>query len=114
MKKLTSLDGIKKVIGDDTQSLKEFTEAFISQTSMQLNQLQDCLQKNDAAEIKNVVHKMKSSISYFGMNDQVVLAQQIEETITKEFEKTKPMVNELISICQIALDELRVTAKEMN
>ena len=114
MMKLTSLDGIKKVIGDDTNSLKQFTEAFILQTSTQITQLRDYLQKNDSAEIKNIIHKMKSSIYYFGMNDQVTLVKKIESHSIEEFEKTKPMLNELIDVCQKAIEELKQTVKEIN
>jgi len=106
MKKLTSLDEIKKISGGNNDLIKEFISKFIIQLSEQLIGLNSNLSQGNAKEIKNTAHKMKSTLFYFGMHHQRDLTEEIEKSITNDFEKMKPIVKELIGSCELAIVEL--------
>lgn len=113
MQKLTSLTEIERVVGDDKAALKTFLSAFISQTSSQIIQLEDCLAENNIPEIKNIIHKMKSTIGYFGMTEQKIIAEQIELSKDPDIEKIKPQVQQFTLGCSQAVSELKETLSEM-
>lgn len=107
MKKLTSLDEIKKISRGDNELVKEFVTKFISQLTNQLTDLNEFVISGNVQEIKSIAHKMKSSFFYFGMQHPRELAEEIEKNIQTDFEKIKPLIEELKHYCQIAVAELR-------
>ena len=113
MKKLTSLDEIKKISGGNTELVKEFITKFIAQLSDQLLILNRNITEGNATEIKFHVHKMKSTLYYFGMLNQRELAQEIEKIIFSDIEKAKPLIKELIDSCELGIGELKLELKTL-
>ena len=109
MKRITSITELEKVAGNDKALLKELLAKFICQTEAQI----DILKKNktsfEADEVKTVAHKMKSPFHYFGMQEQKLLAQKIEDSAQKDIELTKSMIDEIVTGCSKAIEELKET-----
>lgn len=109
MKKKTSITELEKVAGNDKALLKELISKFISQTEAQLELLKKNKTSFEANEVKIVAHKMKSPFHYFGMHEQKLLAQKIEDSAQNDFELTKLMIDEIVSSCSMAMEELKET-----
>lgn len=114
MKKVTSISELEKVAGNDKNLLKELLSKFISQTEFQIIQLKQNLSAFNADEVKSIVHKMKSPFYYFGMNEQRLIAQKIEETADRDVELTKGMITEFINDCSLAIEELKELLRKIN
>lgn len=110
---MTSLSEIERVVGNDEAALKTFLSAFINQTTEQLIQLDKFLKEKNLSEIKFIVHKMKSTVVYFGMNQQKKLAEEIEAGIGADFERLVQLLNKLIRECSEAILELKAILKQM-
>ena len=107
MKKLTSLDELKKISRGDNELVKDFIIKFISQLTIQSSDLNGFVTSGNVQEIKSIAHKMKSSFFYFGMHYQRELAAEIEKNIQIDFEKIKPLIVELKHFCELAIIELK-------
>ncbi len=106
MKKITSLDELRKVSRGDNELVKEFITKFIAQLTKQISDLNEFLVTGNVTEIKSIAHKMKSSMFYFGMHRQRELAIEIEQNIQTDFTKIKPFIQELTDSCRLAIIEL--------
>ncbi len=114
MKKLTSLDEIRKIPGADEEFIKDFISSFVKQLALQLISYKESVEQNNVLEIKHVAHKMKSSLFYFGMHDQKTMAQSIEEIVSTDFEKAKQLISEIIIDCNLAIEELNEILEKQN
>ena len=114
MKKITSINEINKISRGDNKLVKDFITKFIDQLTTQLTDLTVFIPEENATAVKSIAHKMKSSFFYFGMHDQKIMAQIIEESIINDFTKTKPQLNELIESCRIAITELKEDLAKLN
>ena len=114
MKKLTSLDEIQKIPGADEKFIKDFISSFIKQLALQLINYKESVEQNNIQEIKHIAHKMKSSLFYFGMHDQKIMAQNIEDLVTTDFEKAKQLISEIIIDCNLAIEELNGVLTKQN
>ncbi len=104
---MVSLKEIERVLGDDKEALKSILEVYILQTSDQVQKLKACLAAKDLNEIKNIAHKMKSTMIYFGMTDQSVKAGEIESSNEIDLSEISKKVLELTNNCDQAVIELK-------
>lgn len=114
MKKFTSIDEILKITDNDKASAKELISAFILQLNEQLDEFKTFTLQYNIQEIINIAHKMKSSLGYFGMADQRLMAVSIEEIAGKDFEKTKQLIEKITADSRFAIEELKETLKNMD
>lgn len=113
MKKITSIAELEKVAGNDKALLIELISKFISQTEAQIELLKKNKTSFAAEEVKSIAHKMKSPFHYFGMQDQKLLAQKIEDEAKNDSDLTKKMLDEIVNDCSIAIEELKETLKTL-
>lgn len=114
MKKLISLTEIKRVTGDDNNLLKEIIHAFTIMLSDMIEKINEACKEKNTIEVKNIAHKMKSSLTYFGMNEQRSKAHDIETCVETDFPKASGLISEITSDSTHAIAELNLILKEMN
>ena len=67
--KLYSLETIKSVARNDTQTIIKMLQVFIDKNNDEMHKLIKALHNKDYHEIANIAHKIKPSVAYLGMLD---------------------------------------------
>jgi HPt (histidine-containing phosphotransfer) domain-containing protein len=120
VKKITSLYEIEKITAGNLSALKELLTVFISESTLQIQNLKNYLSEGNLRELKNSAHKIKSSFMLIGLGEYRALAEKVENTkdpfageAGKNSEKINAEVNELITVYTKAIEELKVRLKEL-
>ncbi|MGL5889819.1 MAG: ATP-binding response regulator [Bacteroidia bacterium] len=109
---LTNLAYLNKLSNGDHDFVKKMSRQFITENNQELNELKAALDSDSYAEILHVVHRMRSTISFVGLEASAgVLISEIEKT---PFEATnlpqiKATGEKLITVCRKAIEELEHT-----
>ena len=91
MEKHYSLDFLKDYYGDDAEAMSHVLKLYIEETPKELQRIEICLNNNDAAGAKAVVHKMKTNIAMLGIVDHVhfinaIHLQSAESDVAEEIQ----------------------------
>lgn len=108
--KLTNLDYLRSVCDGDLNFMNDMVQTFITNTPVAINELQKASDKSDWDQVSKLVHKLKPSITFVGLEKARTIVKKIEES-SKENTGTDQIpgkVNELSSLVQKALSELRI------
>jgi HPt (histidine-containing phosphotransfer) domain-containing protein len=114
MQKSKALQGIEKIAKGNEQTKKELIEIFVRQISLQIEQLQTYLKKNNWEEIKKIAHSIKSSLFYIDLTDGIILAARIEKKAGINVEVTTRQVHELVNKCLRIINEFSVHIKSFS
>jgi PAS domain S-box-containing protein len=102
---LYDLSYLNKASGNNDVFIKEAIELFIVETSNDLKNAAECARKNNLSEVKELVHKLKASYSFFRMNALVVLCDRIK--LSDNLMEVNNTVYELTSSTHKVIDVLR-------
>jgi len=72
------LEKLNKYFGDDTQTLIEFMELFISQSKEYIETLAESLRNKNFEVVTKQAHKLKATYANLGINSAYELLSQIE------------------------------------
>ncbi len=114
MKKIISLHHLEKITDGNEAILKELLTVFIKEGSIQIQKLQTYLSDGNLQELKNVAHKIKSSLKLIGLDAYRNLAEEIEKEAEKDLQKTKQQALELVTVYTHALTELKNKLEELH
>jgi two-component system sensor histidine kinase/response regulator len=62
----------------DAEFLNTLLGIFLTDYPRILTQIRDAVAGRDAAKVKNAAHELKGSVSFFGVRDAVLAAQNLE------------------------------------
>lgn len=106
---VTNLDYLNELSGGSPEFIKEVAEAFIDETPGNLEKMQTALANHDYQTIKSIAHKIKPSMTFFGIVEMEDEIRELEnnslnqinlEIIPSQIEKTVRILNQ-------AVDELK-------
>ena len=86
---LYDLTNLKNQTGNDDDFLKQMVALFIIQISEQIEKMKIAIQQKDWAEIRFIMHKMKSAITIFGIKSLRELIHEIEIMIPDNIDESK-------------------------
>jgi PAS domain S-box-containing protein len=105
---LYTLEYVNDLTGGDQQMIKEMVNVFVQTTLPELQKIRNLLRDEKTEDIKNVLHKLKSTLKTFHISNIEDDIRQIEA-----YEGNTPMiefrlrVNRLISFIQIVIDHMQ-------
>lgn len=110
---LYDFTNLKNQIGNDDVFLHQMVALFITQTSEQLEKIRKAFQEKNTAEILFIMHKMKSSITIFGIKSLQNTIHETERMIPNNFDETALAENlaTIENVLQQCIDQLKVEYK---
>lgn len=86
---LYDLTNLKNQTGNDDEFLQQMVALFITQIGEQIEKMKIAVQQKDWAEIRFIVHKMKSAVTIFGIKSLRGLIHEIEIMIPDNIDENK-------------------------
>lgn len=80
---LVDLSYLKELSGGSEEFEHEMIELYLNQTPVELSGLETAIQESDYANIKAIAHKLKSSFSLMGVNENGILPWMEKEAMIK-------------------------------
>ncbi len=75
---MLNLDGLKEIIGDDPDLLKEMLQQFVETTQADLTNLQDAIAAGNSRDVANLAHRIKGSCFVIGATALAEIAASLE------------------------------------
>ncbi|PWS31428.1 response regulator [Pedobacter paludis] len=100
-------DYLKQISMGDKIFEKKLTEQFCEKISENLNMLDECLVKEDVAELKFVAHQMHSTIFIMGLRSKLESHLDAIERNTLNYEQLKARIGIISLVCKKARAEAR-------
>jgi HPt (histidine-containing phosphotransfer) domain-containing protein len=82
------LTTIKRISKNDNAVISKYIRTFIDNSEEELKIIAEYMAANKWNDIAEVLHKMKTSVAYFGMNDIEELVIHTEANIKNNIEKS--------------------------
>ncbi len=106
---LTNLAYLNKLSNGNHDFVKKMIRQFITENRQELNELKAAFDNDSHADVLHVVHRMRSTISFVGLESSAgVLISEIEKAPleTAGLETIKSTGEKLIAVCRKAIEEL--------
>lgn len=106
--KIIDLTYLKQVSNGDTGFIKEMIGIYLKETPLTIINLEKHLKNKDWKMLREVIHKMKPSFSFFGLNDMYDLLDSMEEYSEKEIHLNllPDMIDKVKLVCTQTIMEL--------
>ncbi len=105
-----NLTYLKQISGDNHAFFIEMIETFLNLTPEALDKMNECIQKQNWDELKNIAHRIKPSYAYLGLKDVQSTLTKIENWNNDSDDKN--IIIELVSDLELcsknAFKELRI------
>jgi HPt (histidine-containing phosphotransfer) domain-containing protein len=105
-----NLTYLKQISGDNHEFFIEMIETFLNLTPDALDKMNECIQKQNWEELKNIAHRIKPSYAYLGLKDVQTTLTKIENWNNDSDDKN--IITELVSDLELcsknAFKELRI------
>lgn len=105
-----NLTYLKQISGDNHAFFIEMIETFLNLTPEALDKMNECIQKQNWDELKNIAHRIKPSYAYLGLKDVQSTLTKIENWNNDSDDKN--IITELVSDLELcsknAFNELRI------
>ncbi|KAF0130582.1 MAG: PAS domain S-box [Bacteroidetes bacterium] len=99
---------LRKMIGDNTDDLKDIIHSFVSYSTQMMGTLESAIEQEDRSSLRKIAHSMKSSARQFQMITAADLLERIEyENEKLELEQLKIMVTQVVSIFKDVINHMR-------
>lgn len=107
---LYDLTNLKNQTGNDDEFLQQMVALFITQISEQIEKMKIAVQQKDWAEIRFIVHKMKSAVTIFGIKSLRGLIHEIEIMIPDNIDENKITGNleTIENVLQQCIEQLKM------
>jgi signal transduction histidine kinase/DNA-binding response OmpR family regulator len=106
---ITNLAYLSKLSNGNHDFVKKMTRQFITENRQELNELKAAFENDSYADVLHVVHRMRSTISFVGLESSAgVLITEIEKSPPEAAGLTqlKLIGEKLIAVCEKAIEEL--------
>ncbi|MBF9254526.1 CHASE3 domain-containing protein [Pontibacter sp. 172403-2] len=97
--KLCDLAYLHRMSGGDSNFVKEMIILFLKQAPRELEKMKQAAMINNLPEVKEIAHKLKSSVSLIGAESMLTRLKQIEELV-----KQNPEVDHVLQLNQELTD----------
>jgi len=77
--RVCNLTYLKNFAGGDQDFIRQMIELFFIQVPEELNNIRNHVSLNNFTDVKNVAHKLKSSVSLLGAESMAIHLKQIED-----------------------------------
>jgi HPt (histidine-containing phosphotransfer) domain-containing protein len=104
-----NLSYLKKIAEGNDAFVIEMIEMFLNRTPQALEQMNECFQKQNWEELRKIVHRIKPSFAYVGMQDiQSKLASIENWNYTRDDKKIVfDLIHDVEAGSRTAFDQLR-------
>ncbi|MGQ0829319.1 MAG: Hpt domain-containing protein [Bacteroidota bacterium] len=111
--KRTDLTYLKELANGSNQFMTEMITLFITQTPEALQNIEKYFQNKDWKSLRTVVHKMKPSVSLFGLKEIEGDVRTIEEAAANEtnLDQLPQLISKVTTVCKEAIEELEAELK---
>ncbi|MFN8713817.1 MAG: hybrid sensor histidine kinase/response regulator [Bacteroidota bacterium] len=106
---LTNLAYLNKISNGNHDFVKKMAKQFITENRQELKELKAAFDNDSYTDVLHVVHRMRSTISFVGLESSAgVLISEIEKTPleTAGLDTIKSTGEKLIAVCRKAIEEL--------
>ena len=102
------LQYLTEMIAGKKQLIREILDEFLKQIPDELNQITEAVKNIEYPLIKNISHKMRSSVSIMGIASLAPVLQEMEDLGggSTGIEKLKLLNQQLNSVCGQAIEEI--------
>ena len=99
---------LKSLPGANDEFVKEMIEIFIEDTPKELEKITKAINDQDFAAVKRIAHKLKTSVSFMGLNQIVPLLKEMEAkgTAEQEMDAIIKLFSVVENTCSKAIKEL--------
>jgi CheY-like chemotaxis protein/HPt (histidine-containing phosphotransfer) domain-containing protein len=115
MKTHTDLTYLKGIANGSNEFITQMLNTFIEQTPQSLTRMENALKKKDWKSLRLIVHKIKPSITFTGLNEIINDIPVLEGYAAEEshLEAIPELVDKIKRVCTEALEELKEDLKEL-
>lgn len=108
MEKITDLTFLQNFTSGNAERIKKLVNIFLDKTPGSLEQLEKVKTNSDWELAKRTLHLLKPNGQYLGIKTLTPLIEIIEQNISEQnnLEKLPSQIDEVISICEKAIQEL--------
>ena len=109
MSRITDLSYLEMVSDGDKEFIEQVVESFIDNNAQIIISLKEEQEAKNWVKMGQLIHKIKPSLEMVGLTplkEKIVLAETNLKNETN-IEETLPLVDEIISNCQQAIEELK-------
>ena len=107
------LTTIKRISKNDNAVISKYIHAFIKSSHEQLQDIDKLMDGNKWDGVADILHKMKTSVAYFGMNDIEQIVIQAEADIRNNVGKTI-VEGQMEEIARLLTGSLQSLQEEIN
>ena len=106
--KITKLDYLYEMGGEDVSFIIEMIDLFLAQSDEVINEINQQVQNKDIEGLKRTLHKLKSTANLFQITDliEVILAFELNNKEPQNEDTLSVMMNEIIEILLTAKKQL--------
>jgi HPt (histidine-containing phosphotransfer) domain-containing protein len=106
---VTNLDYLMELSGGNKEFIKEVTQLFIDETPSNIRKMQDALLVKDYQTIRTVAHKIKPSMTFFGIAELEEEIKSLEYNAMHaiNLDTLEEQINKATYILNLAVNELR-------
>jgi HPt (histidine-containing phosphotransfer) domain-containing protein len=108
--KICNLNYLYELSKGDMGFIREMIDVFLAENSGELDSLEKKIGEEDYSQIKQIAHKLRSSIPYVGLDARIGQEiADIEELARQEedMDKIKSLFKKVRTVCNDALAELK-------
>ena len=109
MSRITDLSYLEMVSDGDKEFIEQVVESFIDNNAQIIISLQEEQEAQNWIKMGQLIHKIKPSLEMVGLTPLKEKIVQAENNLKNEtnIEETLPLVAEIISNCEQAIEELK-------
>lgn len=106
--RLTDFSYLRRIAPPDTNLVEEMVDLFIENIPEYINSIKYSYANNDRESLRQAAHKMKSSVSYMGIDSLFNLLQELECQAhqVESLASLKPYVDRVCDLSMEAMEEL--------
>jgi HPt (histidine-containing phosphotransfer) domain-containing protein len=106
---VTNLDYLKELSDGNEEFIKDIVATFVDETPENIKKLQAAISAKDYLTIKTVAHKIKPSMTFFGISELEgeVLALELNAHKLQNLEHIPTQIEKIAGVLNLAIVELK-------
>ena len=101
-----SLEKLDTISNGDNSFFMEMVEVFCDLSNSSIEQLEEAIEKKDQRSIKNIAHKLRTSLEDIKANNALILAKYLDTSESIDWDESYKTSKELIKILRILSKEI--------
>jgi len=115
LEKIINLQNLMALSPQNLSFVREILEAYLANSPRDMTDLKERVDESDWEQVRYFAHKLKSSSFIIGFESGYLIYQEIETRIKdkEDLSDIPALMDEAISLCDRALDEVRMHLKTL-